>query len=76
MMRTTVNIDDDVLDLARELASRNGCSLGSALSELVRRGFPRATITVNEYGMPVFGVAPGAKPITDEDVHRALDDWP
>lgn len=75
-MRTTVNIDDDVLELAKGWASWNKCSLGSALSELARRGFPRATVTVNEYGMPVFGVAPGGKTITDEDVYRALDEWP
>ena len=75
-MRTTVNIDDDALELARALAVRNKCSLGSALSELVRRGFPRATMTVNEYGMPVFRAPPDAKPITDEDVYQALEDWP
>ena len=38
-MRTTVTIDDDVLAVARALADRTGCSLGSALSELARRGF-------------------------------------
>ncbi len=75
-MRTTVNIDDDVLDLAKSWASWNKCSLGSALSELARRGFPRARPTFTEDGWPVFGVAPGGKTITDEDVYRALDEWP
>ena len=75
-MRITLTIDDDVLDLARELASQNKCTLGSALSELVRRGFPPAHPTMNEQGIPVFGVAPHAKSITDEAVYRALDKWP
>ena len=38
-MRTTVTIDDDVLAVARALAGQRGCSLGSAISELARRGF-------------------------------------
>lgn len=38
-MRTTEAIDDDVLTVARALAARKRISLGSALSELARRGF-------------------------------------
>ena len=41
-MRTTVTIDDDVLAVARALADRDGTSLGTALSELARRGFKGA----------------------------------
>ena len=75
-MRTTLNIDDDVLELARDFAHQNKCSLGSALSELARRGFPRAYPMTTEDGRPVFGVAPDAKVITSEEVYRALEDWP
>ena len=74
-MRTTVTIDDDVLAVARALAARKGGSIGSALSELARRGFKGASTTEDE-GMPVFRVAADARPITSEDVHRALDEWP
>ena len=42
VMRTTVTIDDDVLAVARALADRDGTSLGTALSELARRGFKGA----------------------------------
>ena len=38
-MRTTLKIDDDVLAAARELAERDGCTLGKAVSELARKGF-------------------------------------
>ena len=38
-MRTTLKIDDDVLAAARELADRDGCTLGKAVSELARKGF-------------------------------------
>ena len=74
-MRTIVTIDDDVLAVARALAVRQGCSLGSALSELARRGFKGAD-TAEDDGVPVFRVDADAPPITSEDVHRAFDEWP
>lgn len=74
-MRTTVNIDDDVLAVARALANRKRSSLGSALSELARHGFKTAPVADDE-GLPVFRVAADAGPITSEDVQGTLDDWP
>ena len=74
-MRTTVTIDDDVLAVARALAERNGVSLGSALSELARRGFKGTTATRDD-GATVFPVTPDAEPITSEDVFRGLSEWP
>lgn len=37
-MRTTLNIEEDALLAAQSLAQRRGISLGTAVSELVRRG--------------------------------------
>lgn len=74
-MRTTVTIDDDVLAVARALAERNGVSLGSALSELARRGF-KGTTAVGEQGATVFPVLHDAEPITSEDVYKSLSEWP
>lgn len=74
-MRTTLTMDDDVLAVARALAARNGTSLGSALSTLARRGFPRRRIE-EDGGIPVFRVAGGIEPIAGEDVRKALGDWP
>lgn len=75
-MRTTVTIDEDVLAVARALAERNGSSLGSALSELARRGFKNTTATSENGDGATFPVAVDAGPITSEDVQRSLDDWP
>ena len=75
-MRTTLNIDDDVLAVARALAERKGCSLGSAVSELARRGFKGIGVVEEDRGFPVFKVDEDAAPITNEDVYGALDDWP
>jgi hypothetical protein len=41
-MRTTLNIDDDVLQAARELARREHKTAGRILSELARRGLTGA----------------------------------
>ena len=74
-MRTTISIDDDVLTVARAVALRNGTSLGSALSELARRGFRNAPSATGRSAGAVFDVPPDAEPFTSEDVYRALDDW-
>jgi plasmid stability protein len=37
-VRTTLDIEDDVLQAARELAAREGCSAGKVISALARRG--------------------------------------
>lgn len=73
-MRTTVTIDDDVLAVARALAERKRISLGSALSELARRGFRNAATNAGGGDGSVFAVSPDATPITSEDVYRALHD--
>ena len=75
-MRTTVTIDDDVLAVARALAAQTGCSLGSALSELARRGFRTPATTQRDGERTVFEVHANAAPITSEDVYGSLDEWP
>ncbi len=37
-MRTTLDIEDDVLQAAKELAQRKGGTAGQVISELARRG--------------------------------------
>lgn len=75
-MRTTLNLDDDVLDIAHALARSEHRSLGSVISELARRGLtPRAASTCSEAtGFPVFVVAEDAAAITDDMVATAMDE--
>ena len=47
-MRTTLSIDDDVLQAAKELARRERKSAGRILSELARRGLTEAKDTSKE----------------------------
>ena len=43
-MSTTVQIDDDVLEAARQIAAADGRSLGRVLSDLARRALKPATV--------------------------------
>jgi len=72
-VRTTLQIDDDVLESARVLAASDGRSVGAVISDLARRAL-RPTRPRTSGKFPVFDVPPGAPAITDEDVARARDE--
>lgn len=72
-MRTTLQIDDDVLEDARSIARSEGKSVGAVISELARRSL-RLVGIVEVDGFPVFDVPPDAPTVTSEDVVRALED--
>lgn len=72
-MRTTLQIDDDVLEDARSIARSEGKSVGAVISELARRSL-RPVGIVEVDGFPVFDVPPDAPAVTSEDVVRALED--
>jgi len=72
-MRTTVDIDDHVLAVAREMSSVLKISLGAALSELARRGMSRgAKPVMGISGIPVFEVSGASSPITNSIIRQAL----
>lgn len=75
VMRTTVNVDDDVLEAAKSIARAEGRGVGTVLSELARRGLTpeRTRVTVDD-GFPVFDVPDDAPPITEAMVRAALDE--
>jgi hypothetical protein len=73
MVRTTLELDDDVVAAARELAASQRRSLGSVISELARRGLTPGQVEVSG-GMPVIRVPAGSPPITAAMVRRALDE--
>lgn len=72
-MRTTLNIEDDVLRAARSLASERRVSLGRMVSELLRQALAPQPRTYRD-DFPVFRVSEDAAPITPEMVRRALED--
>jgi hypothetical protein len=61
-MRTTLDIDDDVLQAAKELAAGRGLTAGKALSDLARLGLtPRRTGRVRN-GVPLLPRRPPGAP--------------
>jgi hypothetical protein len=73
-MRTTINLDDDVLQEAKRYAEGRSVSIGTAVSELVRRGLSlrRPTRVVN--GLYVVDLPPDSPEVTSEVVRRLLDE--
>ena len=70
-MRTTLDVDIDVLDAARVLAAARGISVGAALSELARRGVNARRPFQSRNGFAVFQVPGGAHSFGPDDVARA-----
>ena len=74
MSRTTLAIDDDVLSIARERAQQRSISIGSALSELARRGAHQAVGVRMQYGHLVADIPADTKMITAEQIYKALEE--
>lgn len=74
-MRTTLNLDDDVLQAARLVAQQDGRSLGAVVSELARRGLARRSNSGDGSRIPVVDVPSGARRVGPEDIARALEEW-
>lgn len=73
-MRTTLEIDDQVLAAARAVARASGRSLGKVISDLARAGLAPAPAVAEDDLLPAFAVPADAPPITDEMVAAALDE--
>jgi len=76
-MRTTLDIDDDVLLAAKELAARQGTTAGRVLSEMARRGIksPASESRGRARVVNGFEVIPaGGRLITPELIERLLEE--
>jgi hypothetical protein len=73
-MRTTLDVDDDVLQAAKEIASVRKRTAGQLLSELARDALkPRQAGRVRN-GVPVLPRRPGTPVLTVERVNELLDE--
>jgi metal-responsive CopG/Arc/MetJ family transcriptional regulator len=75
-VRTTINLDDDVLREVKEYADSRSVALGKAVSDLVRRGLktPVETKVVNGFHVVVL---PAESPAVEESrVKLMLEDEP
>ena len=76
-MRTTLEIDDDVLQAAKEIAAAEGRTAGKVLSELARKGLTpvRQKVRVRN-GVPLLPPpVPGTPPMTMKRVNELRDEW-
>jgi hypothetical protein len=67
MMRTTVNLPDDVYEMARSYAHTRRISLGEALGELLRERQRPPLEIVTDNGFPHFHVPPGTPKLSLEE---------
>jgi len=76
-MRTTLDIDDDVLTVARTRAVQERTSIGHVLSALARMALqpPGGAATVRN-GLPLLGGRSGARPVTLDLVNQLRDELP
>lgn len=76
-MRTTLDIDEDVLLAVKELARAQGSSAGRVLSDLARKSF-HTPVRKLKYrnGVPLITPLPDDPIVTTEMVNRWLDETP
>ena len=66
VMRTTLNLPDDVGAIICAVADAKGLSLGAAAAVLIRKGLHAEARVRQDDGIPCFAVPPDAPPITLE----------
>jgi hypothetical protein len=74
VVRTTLDIDDDVLQTAKELGAFRKKTAGQILSELARKGLERPQTHTVRNGVPIIHRDPSSPLITSADVRRWLDE--
>ena len=73
-MRTTVNIDDRLLQIAKDLAAARGQTLGSVVEDALRRELSRQNPT-SRPELPLFTGGNGPRPGVDLRSNRAMEDF-
>ena len=73
-MRTTISLDEDIIESARYLAKQNHCTLGKVISDLARKGLQGSYSYELTKNFPVFKVSENSPVITPEDVKKLEDE--
>jgi hypothetical protein len=76
MPRTTLQLDDEAMRVARAHAARHRMTLGKAVSTLVRRGAERSVVTVERNGFRVLWLDHRSRGVTAAQVDKLLDELP
>jgi hypothetical protein len=73
-MRTTLNLDDDAVEILREYSQTRSLPMGKAASELVRKGAHAPVQMRMVNGFWTVDLPKGGKKVTTEHVKRLLED--
>jgi hypothetical protein len=73
-MRTTLNIDDDVLEILQEYARSRSVALGKAASELVRKGLTAPVQLRMKNGFYTVVLPADSPKVTADHVKGLLED--
>ena len=73
-MRTTLDLDADVLQAVKEIGALRGRTAGQVLSELARKALEAKRTYRVRNGVPVLPRRPGAPILTGERVNQLLDE--
>ena len=74
LVRTTVNLDEDVLDAVRQHAASRCVPLGRAASDLLRRALAAECPTTSVNGLTVLDPGSSSALVRASNVRRLLDD--
>jgi hypothetical protein len=73
-MRTTLDIDPDILGVAKSIANSRGISTGKALSDLARQSLASKNPPKYRNGIRLLEARPGAPILTMEMVNHLMDE--
>jgi hypothetical protein len=73
-MRTTLDIDPDVLQAAKEIAANRETTVGKLLSEWARQALESRSNNRVRNGVPLLARRPGAPKRTQDLVNRLRDE--
>jgi hypothetical protein len=73
-MRTTLDIDEDIMIYVKEIAGARGVSAGKVLSELARTSLTQREERTVRNGVPLLPYRPGGQMVTLEMVNALRDE--
>ncbi len=76
MPRTTLQLENDAMRIAKAHAERHRLTLGQAVSELVRQAADRPLVTDDRSGLRVLRLSRRSPRVTTELVDRLREDLP
>jgi hypothetical protein len=75
-LRTTLDLEEDVLLAAKEIARQRGVTVGKVVSDLARLALTRQVDSIIRHGLPLFPIQPDAGIVSLELVNQLRDETP